>query len=113
MRQFRFSPALLETPVFTVGDALILLGISTFLYGGVRLAFHVPAVIARSGYFSLTTGIALVCFAFRRAHGSSYFLSLLFSLFYGYAAARNRTARTVLMPVLDVLQSVPILSFLP
>ena len=37
----------------------------------------------------------------------------MFSLFYGYAAARNRTARTVLMPVLDVLQSVPILSFLP
>ena len=43
---------------------------------------------------------------------AAYFL-LLFSLFYGYAAARNRTARTVLMPVLDVLQSVPILSFLP
>src|SRR6185295_2433963 len=43
----------------------------------------------------------------------AYVLSLLFSLFYGYAAARNRTARTVLMPLLDVLQSVPILSFLP
>jgi NitT/TauT family transport system permease protein len=38
---------------------------------------------------------------------------LLFILFYGYAAARNRTARTVLMPVLDVLQSVSMLSFLP
>ena len=58
-------------------------------------------------------GIALVRFAFRRAHGGGLFLSLLFSLFYGYAAARNRTARTVLMPLLDVLQSVPILSFLP
>ena len=44
---------------------------------------------------------------------AAYFLSMLFSLFYGYAAARNRTARTVLMPMLDVLQSVPILSFLP
>ena len=44
---------------------------------------------------------------------AAYLLSLLFSLFYGYAAARNRTARTVLMPLLDVLQSVPILSFLP
>ena len=43
----------------------------------------------------------------------AYVLSLLFSLFCGYAAARNRTARTVLMPLLDVLQSVPILSFLP
>lgn len=43
----------------------------------------------------------------------AYFLSLLFSLFYGYAAAHNRTSRIVLMPLLDVLQSVPILSFLP
>jgi len=28
-------------------------------------------------------------------------------------AAHNRTARSVLMPLLDVLQSVPILAFLP
>jgi NitT/TauT family transport system permease protein len=44
---------------------------------------------------------------------AAYFLSMLFSLFYGYAAARNRDARMVLMPLLDILQSVPILSFLP
>jgi len=44
---------------------------------------------------------------------AAYLLSLCFSLFYGYAAARRRSARLVLMPLLDVLQSVPILSFLP
>jgi NitT/TauT family transport system permease protein len=44
---------------------------------------------------------------------AAYFLSLVFSLAYGYLAARNRTARLVMMPLLDVLQSVPILSFLP
>ena len=43
----------------------------------------------------------------------AYFLSLFFTLLYGYAAARSRTAELVLMPLLDVLQSVPILSFLP
>jgi NitT/TauT family transport system permease protein len=43
----------------------------------------------------------------------AYILSLAFSLIYGYAAARRRTAERVLMPLLDVLQSVPILSFLP
>ena len=32
---------------------------------------------------------------------------------YGYLAARNRRAEHVLLPLLDVLQSVPILSFLP
>ena len=99
---------------FTLGDALILLGISSILYVGVRLAFHVPAVIARSGYISLTIWHChgMLCFLLGRM-AAAYFLSMLFSLFYGYAAARNRTARTVLMPVLDVLQSVPILSFLP
>jgi NitT/TauT family transport system permease protein len=44
---------------------------------------------------------------------AAYVLSLLFTLAYGYAAARNRTAERVMMPLLDVLQSVPILSFLP
>ena len=39
--------------------------------------------------------------------------SLLVALFYGRAAAEHRQAEQVLMPLLDVLQSVPILSFLP
>ena len=44
---------------------------------------------------------------------AAYALSLLFTLVYGYVAAYNRRAEVVLMPLLDVLQSVPILSFLP
>ena len=39
-------------------------------------------------------------------------LSLAFALATGYAAARNRWARMILLPLLDVLQSVPVLSFL-
>ncbi|HEY7321890.1 MAG TPA: hypothetical protein VIE89_30340 [Candidatus Binatia bacterium] len=38
MRQFRFSPALPERPTFTLGDAVIVLGIATILYAGMRLA---------------------------------------------------------------------------
>ncbi|WP_456397390.1 ABC transporter permease [Desulfurobacterium sp.] len=45
--------------------------------------------------------------------GAAYLLSLIFSLFYGYLAAYNKKAEMILMPLLDVLQSVPILSFLP
>jgi len=113
MRQFRFSPALPETPPFTIGDGLILLGTASALYAGLRLAFNVPAII-RGPEISLSP-LALPWYALLSVGrmAAAYFLSLLFSLFYGYAAARNRTARTVLMPVLDVLQSVPILSFLP
>ncbi len=43
----------------------------------------------------------------------AYLLSLLFSLLYGRVAATHRRAERVLIPLLDILQSVPILSFLP
>ena len=43
----------------------------------------------------------------------AYGLSLLFALGYGYLAARSRRAEVVLVPLLDILQSIPVLSFLP
>jgi NitT/TauT family transport system permease protein len=39
-------------------------------------------------------------------------LSYAFSLVYAYVAARNRRTRRVLVPALDILQSVPVLGFL-
>jgi NitT/TauT family transport system permease protein len=43
----------------------------------------------------------------------AYVLSLIFTLVVGYAAVRNRRAERVLIPILDILQSIPVLSFLP
>jgi NitT/TauT family transport system permease protein len=43
----------------------------------------------------------------------AYVLSLAFALAYGYAAATSRRAEIVLIPLLDILQSIPVLSFLP
>lgn len=40
-------------------------------------------------------------------------ISYAFAVTYGVAAARNKKAEKVLMPVLDILQSVPILGFFP
>lgn len=45
--------------------------------------------------------------------GAAYFLSLIFSLVYAYSAYRFPLAAKVLIPLLDILQSIPILSFLP
>lgn len=42
-----------------------------------------------------------------------YLLSLVFTLIYGQIAASRRRAETVMIPLLDILQSIPILSFLP
>jgi len=44
---------------------------------------------------------------------AAYLLSLAFALAYGGAAARSRRAGRVLLPVLDVLQSIPVLGFFP
>jgi len=43
----------------------------------------------------------------------AYALSLVFALMYGYIAAKSRRAEIVLIPLLDILQSIPVLSFLP
>ena len=43
----------------------------------------------------------------------AYGLSVGFSLTYGYFAATSRTGERLLIPILDILQSVPILGFFP
>ena len=43
----------------------------------------------------------------------AYALSLLFTLVNGYIAAYNPKAERFMIPLLDVLQSIPVLSFLP
>jgi len=43
----------------------------------------------------------------------AYVLSLIFTLVYGYIAAYNPRAERFMIPLLDVLQSIPVLSFLP
>ncbi len=45
--------------------------------------------------------------------GLAYLLSLLFAISYGYIAAYNRRAEAFMIAVLDILQSIPVLSFLP
>ena len=43
----------------------------------------------------------------------AYLLSLVFAITYGTTAATNKKAAVIMLPVLDVLQSVPILGFFP
>lgn len=43
----------------------------------------------------------------------AFIFSLVFAFFYGYYAATNKFGEKVLIPLLDVLQSVPVLGFFP
>ena len=44
---------------------------------------------------------------------AAYIVSLAFTLVYGYVAAYNTRAEKFMVPLLDTLQSIPVLSFLP
>ena len=66
----------------------------------VEISRSVWALPAYAGYSLLRITIA-------------YILSLGFTLVYGYVAAYNPRAERFLIPLLDVLQSIPVLSFLP
>ncbi len=43
----------------------------------------------------------------------AYFFALCFAFSYGYIAATNKRAQKIMLPFLDILQSVPILGFFP
>jgi NitT/TauT family transport system permease protein len=45
--------------------------------------------------------------------GLAYLLSLVFAIGYGYIAAYNKRAESLMIAALDILQSIPVLSFLP
>ncbi len=101
---------------FGLADAVVILGTLFLLYIAARtgseslVKFHPPDIIpavsldphnlpnyaARS---TLRMFIAL-------------FASTVFTLIYGYIAAHSRRAEKVLVPLLDILQSVPVLGFL-
>ncbi len=94
-------------------DGFVLLAVAVLIYIGVRLAVGAPEVIERPGISLAPRSLPLYAAFSVGRMAAAYALSLLFTLVYGYVAAYNRRAEQVLMPLLDVLQSVPILSFLP
>ncbi len=98
---------------FGWADAVVIALVIILIYAGVRLAFDTPEAVEGPA-ISLAPEV-LPYYALRSVGrmAAAYVLSILFALIYGRAAAYNRRAEQVLMPLLDVLQSVPILSFLP
>ncbi len=103
----------IERGGFSRADLGVLVLLVSLLYGGVRLALGAPLEVAGPtislaprdlpSYAALSLGRMLAAYA----------LSLLFTLVFGYWAAYDRRAEKIILPALDILQSVPILSFLP
>lgn len=95
------------------GDAVVILGLAGVVGLGVWASVGVPTTI-QGPTITLDPG-ALPYYALQsiRRMGLAYLLSVIFTLVYGRAAVSNRFAERILLPLLDILQSIPILSFLP
>ncbi len=83
-----------------------------------RILFYVIFVILLAFFFSLfsinddTTVLLYALYSFGRML-AAYILSFAFSVVYGFYAARSKRNERILIPILDILQSVPILGFFP
>ncbi len=100
-------------PLLSTADLIILLVLAVVIYIGVRLAINSPQALSGPNIDLGPQVLPYYALLSLGRMAAAYLLSLTFSLVYGYLAASNRINERFLLPVLDVLQSVPILSFLP
>ncbi|HWR16201.1 MAG TPA: ABC transporter permease subunit [Terriglobales bacterium] len=97
---------LVDVPIFAAGLAMF--------YGIVLLAKYWAGPFSPAAEISTNVGALPLYAVYSLLRVAiAYFLSLLFTLVYGYVAAYNAKAERVMIPLLDILQSIPVLSFLP
>lgn len=68
------------------------------------IAHNVPVSTAHLAYYAF-------CSFYRML--AAYVIALLFSIIYGMAAARSRPYERILIPAIDIAQSVPVVGFFP
>ncbi len=98
---------------FGVLDVIIFLGLASILY--LAISPGIRGNVNTSG-IQVSTDIRNLPVYVLKSVGrmtAAYILSLVFTLIYGYIAAHNEKAEKIMIPILDILQSLPVLSFLP
>ncbi|MDQ2890666.1 MAG: ABC transporter permease subunit [Gemmatimonadota bacterium] len=95
-------------------DVLLILFVASIAYGVARAAARWSTPLSPNvridtsiSLLPLYAGLSTLRMAI------AYIVSLVFSLLYARAAAASKAAERVMLPVLDILQSIPILSFMP
>src|SRR5437762_6631564 len=96
-------------------DLLLLVGLAGLILGGIDVIREVRQPPRATVEIDLDSTFALLRYTFYSLFRGliAYVLSLAFTLTVGYWAAKDAAAERVLVPLLDVLQSIPVLSFLP
>jgi len=104
----------LRRPVSLGADLVVLL----VLGGLIGMLFSFGRELAAPSQYKVDIDLSLWALPkytmFSLARGfAAYGLSLVFTLIYGTIAAGSRAAEKIMVPALDVLQSLPVLAFLP
>jgi NitT/TauT family transport system permease protein len=114
-RAFGEATALLRrTRRLDVGDLVLAAALGGLVYTASHLAIGATLPLRPAVEIDLSLGALPGYALLSLARGlAAFVISLGFTLAYGYWAARDRAAERVLVPLLDVLQSVPVLGFMP
>ncbi len=95
-------------------DLALVAGVGGTIFGLIRLAQEWTGALRPTVEIDLSFGALPGYALLSLSRGlAAYVLSLLFTLAYGYWAARDHVAERVLIPALDILQSIPVLGFMP
>jgi len=105
----------LKTPGAVGVDVLILVGVAAVIGALLMMGRQVTSEYHQTVVINLRPyGVLFKYTLFSLLRGCmAYVLSLAFTLVYGTIAAHNHRAEKVMIPALDVLQSIPVLGFLP
>jgi NitT/TauT family transport system permease protein len=95
-------------------DATVFLVVLAGIYGLLNIAkYWLGAITPHVEISRSPKALPLYAFYSVVRIAIAYVLSLAFALIYGYIAAYNRRLQGVMLAILDILQSIPVLSFLP
>jgi NitT/TauT family transport system permease protein len=112
--QTRRVREILKAPGSVLVDLLLLAMVAALIGAMVSFGHQVTAPYRAKVEISLSFWALPKYTFFSLARGfAAYGLSLIFTLVYGTIAAHNHRAERVMIPALDVLQSIPVLGFLP
>lgn len=95
-------------------DAVFVLGLGGVLYFLIQLAEEWTGILRPTVEIDLSPWALPKYTFFSMCRGMlAYTLSCGFTIVYGYWAAKDRIAEKILIPLLDILQSIPVLGFMP
>ncbi|WP_308468211.1 ABC transporter permease [Rathayibacter soli] len=116
LRPFSHEVGILRSPGRLAADAIVLMAVVVSFYVAISLSHGIlsPFTAQTAPTTVSTNPWDLPYYAARSLFRMFVALavSVIFSLIYATAAARSRRAGAVLIPILDILQSVPVLGFL-